>query len=134
MQEVRFAHDRRQLRIPVAILPPGDFRFERVIGLIDTGASISGVSRRVAETLGLPRQGKMVIATPQGDHATSIRNFMIGLFPGQGAGDGLPFVLPDEFVGIECSTGTSFEVLIGMDVLGRGTLLVEPNGTGSFSF
>jgi predicted aspartyl protease len=134
MPEVKFTHDRRQLLIPVAILPPGDFQFERVFGLLDTGASISGVSRRIAETLNLPRQGKMVIATPKGDHATAIRTFMIGLFPGEISGNTLPFVLPDEFVGIECSTGGSFEVLIGMDVLGRGKLVVEPDGTGSFSF
>ncbi len=135
MPEVRFAHDRRQLLIPVAILPPESFQFERVTGLIDTDASISGVSRSIAAKLGLMRQGKMVISTPRGDHSTPIYTFMIGLFPqGEGASGAMPFVLSDEFAGIESSPGGRFEVLIGMDVIGRGRLVVEPGGTGSFSF
>lgn len=134
MPEVSFTHDCRQLLIPVAVSRPGVSRFEHVVGLIDTGASISGINRRIAERLDLPRQGKVVIATPRGDHSTPIYNFMIGLFPGQDVSDALPYVLPDEFVGIECSAGGRFEVLIGMDVLGRGRLVVEPKGSGSFSF
>jgi Aspartyl protease len=134
MPEVKFSHDRRQLLVPVALLSPGAMQFERLSGLLDTGASISGVSRRVAQSLGLPRQGKMVIATPRGDHSTPIYTFMIGLFPGENGEESLPFVLPDEFMGIEASPGSRFDVLIGIDVIGRGRLIVESEGTGSFSF
>jgi hypothetical protein len=137
MPVVSFDHDRRQILIPVAIMPPSDdgsMHMERVTGLIDTGATRSGVSRAVASALQLPRAGKLSITTPQGDYMARLLRFTLGLFPGPASGNQMPFILDGEFLGIESSPGAQFDVLIGMDVIGVGDLTINRTGTGSFSF
>ena len=91
---------------------------------------MSGIRREVAELLSLPRQGKMVITTPSGDHAARLYHVRIGLYPGGEQ----PYVLPDAFLAIQCSPGAAFDMLIGMDVIGRCDLEILSNGTGTLSF
>ena len=107
-------------------------RFAR--GLIDTGAVSTGIAPTIAAELGLPRLGKPIIATPGGDYVARRLQFRLGLFPDPQDENSLPHVLSDELLGIGCSPGQAFEVLIGMDVLGRGDLEIRRTGHGSFKF
>lgn len=136
MSVIKFKHDREQIVVPVAVLPPssqaGGLRMLRLRGLIDTGASLCGVPAHTVQELGLARNGKMVISTPAGDHVARIYRFRIGLFPDEEAQ--LPHVLDDEFLAVESHPGAKFDVLIGMNVLGSGDLYVNRDGTGSFRF
>jgi hypothetical protein len=137
MPVVSFDHDRQQILIPVAIMPPSggaSMQMARMTGLIDTGATRSGVSCAVASTLQLPRAGKLSVTTPQGPYMARLHRFMLGLFPGKASGNQMPYFLDGEFLGIESSPGAQFDVLIGMDVIGVGDLTVNRTGTGSFSF
>ena len=131
MPEVSFRHDRRQIIIAAAAVDPNDpSRFHRLNALLDTGATMSGLRREIADLLSLPRQGKMVITTPSGDHATRLYRVRIGLYP---SGEH-PYVLPDAYLAIQCSPGEAFDMLIGMDVIGRCDLQILSNGSGTLSF
>ena len=138
MPAVNFRHDRRQIIVPTAIYRPNNPQyFEVARALVDTGASISGVSRAVADRLDLPRRGKQLITTPSGQHVARLYAAGIGLFPSQsGEFDrvSLPHMLPDVFMMIECSPGTQFDILLGMDVLGQCDLYIRPDGTGALIF
>lgn len=95
---------------------------------------MSGVRREIAEALALPRQGKIVITTPSGDHPARLYRLRIGLYPGLGeeAPAGVqPYVLPDSFLAIQSSPGEAFDMLLGMDVLGRCDLHVLASGFGT---
>lgn len=138
MPAVNFRHDRRQIILPTSIHRPDlPQQFEVAQALVDTGASISGVSRNIAERLSLPRRGKQIITTPSGEHVARLYAAAIGLFQsdaGEYDPSVLPHLLPDAFMMIECSPGARFDVLIGMDVLGRCELLIKPDGTGRLHF
>ena len=136
MPAVSFRHDHNQIIIPIAILPPEldpePFRAIRINGLIDTGASVSGIRGSVAQELRLPRRGKEIITTPGGEYAARLYQFRLGFYVDPSAA--MPHVLSREFIGIECSPGRSFDALIGMDVLGSGDLTIFRDGHGAFVF
>ena len=138
MPVVSFTHDRAQILIRVAILPPEDApdptRMKFARGLIDTGAVATGIVPAIAADLQLPRLGKTIITTPAGDYVARRFQFRLGLFPDLPGESTLPHVLPHELLGIGCSPGQAFEVLIGMDILGRGDLTISSKGHGSFAF
>lgn len=141
MPVVSFTHDREQIRISVAILPPLDspqpWRLKTASGLIDTGAVSSGITTEIAAELQLPRLGKTTITTPGGEYVAPRYQFRMGLFPDGLRQDGepsMPFVLERELLGIGASSGQRFSVLIGMDVIGQGDLIVRRDGSGCFSF
>lgn len=136
MPVVSFRHDRQQIILPMALLPPSldqePGRFVRLQALVDTGASASGIPIEVARQLGLPRRGKEIITTAGGTVAVRLFQFRIGLYADEGAE--LPYVLEREFIGIESHPGEAFQALIGMDVLGRSDLIIRRDGTGSLAF
>jgi len=137
MPEVSFRHDRRQIIIPAAAIAPDNgnsLRFHRVQALIDTGATMSGIRREIAEALDLPRQGKIMITTPSGEHAARLYRLRIGLYAdlaGAAPQEHQPYVLPDSFLCIQSSPGEAFDMLLGMDVLGRCDLHVLASGSGT---
>jgi Aspartyl protease len=135
MPAVSFRHDYRQILIPVAVVvPDSGGRFHKAMGLIDTGATVSGISRGIAEDLGLVRRGKTVITTPSGDHVARLYRMGMGLYPDEATDPAaLPFILHLELIAIECSPGRNFDVLIGMDVIGRSLLQVQPDGSGTLT-
>jgi hypothetical protein len=75
-----------------------------------------------------------MITTPSGDHMARLYRMGLGLFPNEDVDPtALPFILQQELIAIECSPGRGFEVLIGMDVIGRSLLEVRPDGSGLFA-
>ena len=150
-------HNNKQLFMNVAVLSPEDRaaiesgklsrRINAFTALVDTGATTTCITPKVAEMVGLEPIGKVPI---QGVSGQSFHNnflFHIG-FPLsqtlQGGSSGVVgkavrnislTVLDMEIQGAELQlNGDQFNVLLGMDVIGTGSLKLEGNGTASFSF
>jgi hypothetical protein len=107
--------------------------------LIDTGAQTTCITKAVATRVGLLSSGKTPIAGVGGvaNHDTFI--FHVGFLAGTASGVSNPGfrldVFPQPIQGPELAmTGAEFDVLLGMDVIGLGSLAVEGSGTFSFSY
>ena len=74
--------------------------------LVDTGAQRTMISTNVVTTLGLKPQGRQQII----------------------------FYLPEPIYGAELTASLGFDVLLGMDIISKGSLKIEGNGHFSFSF
>ena len=134
MPVLSFRHDRRQIIVRVAIVSPDDVtRLVVADGLIDTGASVSGIARSIADQLGLPMVGKRLIATPSGERMSRFFEARMGFFP-DGAQQSLPYVIEGNLTVLGMETGSRFAVLIGMDVLGQRELIMRGDATGGFIF
>jgi hypothetical protein len=102
-------------------------------GLIDTGASISAIDRRLVSVLGLQTRGTTAIHTPTTGTAYEIRNlYDVCLILGESQPQSLALVLPvieSEFA------SQGFEVLIGRDVLQKCDLRYDgPKNTFSLTY
>lgn len=106
--------------LPVVLFraaPLTDLSFVEGQALIDTGATISGISARVAAQLGLARRGKRPLGSAQGEGQAERYLFRVGLkLPSQQ--NGFPFIF-DDVDGFEIVDSFSLEALIGMDILSQ---------------
>ncbi|MFI4987321.1 MAG: aspartyl protease family protein [Alphaproteobacteria bacterium] len=121
-----------------------------VNALIDTGATTTGITSRLATQLHLQPIGKVPIHGVGGVQIHNSYLFMVGfpfaLPPGAPPAQGLPPPAPGEMQaqvhvlqkviqGCEFHGGAAnFEVILGMDVISTGSLVVQGNRTFSFSF
>jgi hypothetical protein len=113
--------------------------------LIDTGAQVTMISPNVIKALGLIPLGKILISGvgPQAHHHNGYLfqvAFVIPVTPpGQVITPGTPVpvmitVNRNIIYGAEITTtGGRFDVLLGMDVISGGTLIVQGNGTYTWS-
>ena len=100
--------------------------------LIDTGASCTCISQKVAEDLELQPIGKELMKTPAGEIAQNTCQFHVGFLVGQkqeptGAVSGSLLLLTvkgSEFH----NTGTGFEVLLGRDIICQGAFTLSFDG------
>ena len=139
MPVVEGVHDGRSVVARLVIAHPDDIRLESPIsarGLIDTGATVTAVSRDIAETLKLRPEGKRTITNTHGQARSTQYRFRVGLITAAGNGRlgaaSLPYLLDDLVFGIDIIAGASFDVLIGMDILSLGDLCVRRNRTWTF--
>jgi hypothetical protein len=106
----------RAASAPIPPLVPGR-------GLVDTGASVSAIDRRVAQQLGLAAIGSTLIHTP----STAAQPHLAVLFDVSFAilmDYQLMHLLPVSFLVIESDfSAQGFLALIGRDVLDHGTFL-----------
>jgi hypothetical protein len=138
-KRVEWRHSGKRLILPVAIMPrdDADNRFEtfRTYGLLDTGATGTGLRPDAAEHLSLTSQGRRRIETANGILWASEYVIRVGLFSGDlgldGAGstDRLPYILDGHFIGFELPAGFTYPVLIGMDIISQCDLHVMRDGT-----
>ncbi len=107
--------------------------------LIDTGAQATCITANVAAAIGLIPLGKKTVSGVGGTQSHNYYLFNIG-FPMGVLGpnnilSGQVFFFANSIQGVELAmTGSGFDVLLGMDVIGSGSLAVEGSGTFSFSF
>ncbi|MEA3002472.1 MAG: hypothetical protein QOH81_1260 [Sphingomonadales bacterium] len=96
--------------------------------LVDTRSTISGITRRVAEQLGLVGRGKRPLSSAQGEGQAERYLFRVGLVPaGEGGIPAFPYVF-DEVMGFELTNSFQFDALLGMDILGQCDLELYRDG------
>ena len=153
-------HNGSQLFCPVVILPPNVQATAQgshypgpapmFIALIDTGATTTGLATALVTQLQMQPIGKMQVHGVGGvqHHNTHLFNvaFPFLIPPGMSLPAGLPPLPPGQapmqlqvlhkaIQGCEFNAGNApFQVLMGMDVISTGSLVVQGNGTFSFSF
>jgi hypothetical protein len=148
-------HNGSQLFCPVVILPPNFLSGApanqiAVPALIDTGATTTGITTALATQLQMQPVGIIQIHGVGGLQNHNSHLFQVGfpfaLPPGAPLPAGHPppaagqtpvqlHVLHKVIQGCAFQGGAApFQVLLGMDVISIGSLVVQGNGTFSFSF
>ena len=89
------------------------------------------MTSRVAEALALPSLGKKPVQTAGGMIQTERYAFRIGFYPDDAA---YPHTLDGTFYGIGLADSDSFQIIAGMDVIGRNHLELHRDGTSIFRF
>jgi len=123
MLVIDWTRERRRILLPLMVLrpfPATDLTGADAVALLDTGSSISGITRRLAAQLGLAGLGKRPLRSAQGEGQVERYAFRIGLVADEAglAKPSFPFVF-DEVIGIELANAFEFNALLGMDILGQ---------------
>jgi hypothetical protein len=142
MRSLDLTLNRHRYLFPLAVLRPGnptDLTIFSAIGLLDTGATVSGIGPRAIESLGLTSYGKSRLRSATDEAFVSYFVFRLGFYTsaqrdaaGHGAEE-LPFVF-DDLDGFSWMRDADFDVIVGMDVLSRCDMTFSRNGRGSISF
>lgn len=88
----------------------------------DTGATSSMISKEIADKLGLHPVGQVKIAGVHGSQAANVYEVDLAF----DNGCRIPAVRVSE-----AAAGGGFDVLLGMDVIGRGIFIVDGSGEGT---
>jgi hypothetical protein len=134
MPEVEGRHNGRQILVPVAIAPPlvmAQSVMEPAVALIDTGATRSLIIRELAERLSLPFVGKQRLVSARSEDQVDQFAFRVGF---QREGNQWPWFLEGDFIGLEFRNLSSFQIIIGMDIIGLGTFETRPDRSWRFRF
>jgi hypothetical protein len=133
MYDINWDREDRRIVLPISILAPSpvsDLTAVRANALLDTGSTTSGVAQAIAAKLRLPHLGKRPLGSVHGEAQTDRYLFRIGLnIPGSP----LPFIF-DEVIGFELKNASSFDALLGMDVLRRCDFSMNRRGACRLSF
>jgi hypothetical protein len=88
--------------------------------LLDTGATVSGITPRVARALDLAPRGKRPLESARAEEQAERYLFRIGLNPDRAPGEppAFSFVFED-IVGFELGEHFHLDMLLGMDVLSQ---------------
>ena len=116
--------------------PPNDFKF--YTALVDTGASVTCISKEVVDDLGLLPVGKTVMQTASGREAANIYHVKLGFIissnieiDGTESGEVQIVTIPV----VEFDPGENvYQALIGREILSAGVLNMSFDGHYSFSF
>ncbi len=142
-------HDGSQAILAVAVLDDGSadrmsagqpLTIHVFNALIDTGAQATCITRTAAEKVGLLPIGKVPILGVSGLQFHNNYLFRIGFSFGRipmpkEIGTAQAHVFDGIIEGAELGvTGSKFDVLLGMDVIGSGSLKIDGDGSFSFSF
>ncbi len=145
-------HDRSQAFLTVGIFDDGIFDQVSAGGtghpmtihvfnaLIDTGAQSTCITRTVAEKVGLLPIGMVPITGVSGLQYHNNYLFKVGFAFGkvsseQEIEEASVHIFERPVEGAELNVGSSkFDVLLGMDILGAGSLKIDGDGSFSFSF
>ena len=136
MRSIEGRRQERRILLPVAVFAsrnPTDFTHKEYIGLLDTGATASWISRAVVARFDLKSVGKKPVVV-----ATEIRQrdsyvFRLGLMGDDQPNTALPIVFA-ETVGFSIDQANGFDILLGMDVLGQTDFQMFRDGRWKLSF
>lgn len=133
MPSINGRYAERKIFAQVAIFRPSpitDFTHEVATALIDTGATISGLSRSLCDKLQLTSRGKRVLGTATADHPVAAFVFRLGIYPPEAQ---FPFMF-EMLDGFSWNAEKSFDVILGMDILQQCRLVVDRDQTWSLTF
>lgn len=147
-------HNKHQLFINTAIFPvgktspifsqqradEGPYNVNLFSDLVDTGATTTCISKKVADAVGLTPIGKVPVCGVSGTQYHNNYLFHVGFVfgppvPPKQVFQGQVIMLNKQIAGAELIVPEDgFQILLGMDILGEGSLAVEGCGTFSFCF
>lgn len=109
--------------------------FREYTALVDTGARRTCVTEEVAQALNMRRIGEVEVWNVKRPERHWTYLFNVAIWPDSDDGRPLPpYGIGDEIEGIDVGNHPYFDVLLGMDIISRGRLLIEPSGQFSMSF
>lgn len=136
---IEWLHNRRSLLLPIVIMAPVTATNPnlslRTTGLLDTGATGTGIRQDIAERLGLRAKGQRRVDTANGLIMACEYTFRVGFVCGDYRDPAFvsdmqqPYVLDEPVLGFELQPGFNYPVLIGMDILGRCDLAIRRDGS-----
>ncbi len=138
MSAIEWQRELRRVMLPVLVLAPypvTSLTGEEAKALLDTGSSVSGVSRGLAGALRLQPLGERPLKSAQGEGQVERYAFRIGLYTKSdgSSAPSFPFVF-EEVIGIELTNAFEFSALIGMDILNRCDFEMRRDGICRLSF
>ncbi|WP_439567099.1 hypothetical protein [Sphingopyxis sp.] len=113
---------------------PAGFHFSEYSALIDTGALRTCVSERVIQDLRLTKTGRVEISNVKRTENHWTYLFYVGIWPDADEGISTVIGLGGEIEGIDLGFNKYFDVLLGMDVISKGFLHIENDGTFELGF
>ncbi len=120
------------LVVSVGIVPGGTFNPNKPVELsnaiIDTGATATCISSRLAREMGLIPVSRGSMSTANG--IVTVNVYYVDIVMPFG---GIAYAEPKKSVSEFICEDDTIKVLIGMDVIGKGQLSVSFNGTFTFS-
>lgn len=139
-QTIRWRHDRRQLFLPVAVMPSASAQnaTHSIIAraLIDTGATKTALRPDLVSKLGLIKRDRAPIQTANGTIITDLHLARVGLWPTEASHDvferseaSMPFILDREFLVQSLRPDFPHEMLLGMDLIGMCHFRISSDGT-----
>lgn len=142
MRYIRGRLEDNRIRIKVGIrafdpdpLAPPSFAHHEFSALVDTGARRTAISQNVIDRAGLVRRSKIPVGNVKRteDHYTYF--FYVAVWPDSADGSpSAPFGIGDEIMGIDGGDSRFYDVLLGMDIITRGSLRLEHDGTFEMAF
>lgn len=143
MPQISWRHDYRRILMPIAIFPslrevnPMDTRTIR--GLVDTGATGTGIRSDIIDQLFLPIKGYRRVGTANGDIKASEHLIRFGIYPGDydmpdyAPPETMPFVIEREVLVYSLHPQFTYAAIIGMDVITSGKFHLSSDGAVSLS-
>lgn len=153
MPDIVGSHNCSQVFVPVVLVPVDRFEdslnpewigqasnLQVLNALIDTGAQGTSITEKAAQKLQLEPDGMVGVRGVHGPSYQPTYIFKLGFVDLQtnplGFQQPMIHMLDKEITGPEfdCGSGEEFDVLLGMDILGSGTLTVSAEGKFRFTF
>ena len=136
-RRIEWRHDGRRIVLPVLILKPeleAGFDSWRGLALVDTGATTSAVTPRVARKLDLRPIGKRPLGSAQGEGQAERFVVRVAIdLNSSGDTPSFPFVF-DRIQGFELADAFTLDALLGMNILSQCDLTVARSGRCSLAF
>jgi hypothetical protein len=129
-------HDGKKILLPIVVLAsanPADLSYVNAKALLDTGATCSALSPSIISKLALASYEKRYLLVATEDRLVDFYQFRIGIFPDNRFEGQLPFVFSD-LDGFATRVTSTFDVILGMDVLRNCDLSIKRDGSWSLSF
>ncbi|MGF1550203.1 MAG: aspartyl protease family protein [Sphingomonadaceae bacterium] len=136
MSEIRGRHDGGRLLVPARVLAPhpaADLTGVSGQALIDTGSTVTGISPGIIRRLGLVGRGKRPLGSVHGEGQAERYLFRVGIEATDMSDPAFPFIF-EEVIGFELRDISSFDILLGMDILRRCDLEMRRNGSFRLAF
>ncbi|MBE5074302.1 retroviral-like aspartic protease family protein [Erythrobacteraceae bacterium E2-1 Yellow Sea] len=144
MRFLRGTVEQNRIRIKVGIrafnpalspLEAPSQHFEEFTALVDTGALRTCVTQDVVDRLGLKRRGRIEVGNVKGRDWHWTYLFHVAIWPDSDDHSiSAAFGIGDEVEGIDVGDSRYYDVLLGMDILRRGALKLDLDGSFKLSF
>lgn len=115
---------------------PINLNYHECRALVDTGALRTCIGQNVVERLGLQRKSRADIWNIKRSETHWTYLFYVGIWPDSEDADKPPtvFGIGREIEGIDVGNHPYFDVLLGMDIIGQGSLRLERDGSFELAF